>query len=152
MTKQKLLLLEFVLLLLLSPLAASSEETKYKSYTDIGPIEKTELTIAEILSDRNKFNREVITVEGIISKVEYKKLFTGKKFTLFALEDNKQNTINVYARGYIKEIKKGSEVRIYGRYSKEKSFMFKKRKNVMKARKIQILEEGEIIEEQTAGT
>jgi len=30
--------------------------------------------------------------------------------------------------------------------------MFKKRKNVMKARKIQILEEREIIEEQTAGT
>ncbi len=139
MTKQKLLLIGFVLALLLSPFASFSEETKYKSYTDIGPIEKTELTIAEILSDRNKFHREVITVEGIISKVEYKKLFTGKKFTLFALEDDKQNTINVYARGYVKEIKKGSEVRIYGRYSKEKSFLFKKHKNIMKARKIHFL-------------
>lgn len=152
MTKQKLLLIGFVLALLLSPFASFSEETKYKSYTDIGPIEKSELTIAMIFSDKNKYHREVLTVEGTISKIEYKKLFTGKKFTLFGLEDKKHNLINVYARGYIKEIKKGSEVRIYGRYSKEKSFMFKKRTNVMKARKIQILEEGEIIEEQTAGT
>ena len=118
MTKQKLLLIGFVLALLLSPFASFSEETKYKSYTDIGPIEKTDLTIEQVISDRSKYNREVITVEGKISKIEYKKLFTGKKFTLFALEDDKQNTINVYARGYIKEIKKGSEVRIYGRYSK----------------------------------
>lgn len=152
MTKQKLLLIGFVLALLLSPFASFSEETKYKSYTDIGPIEKTDLTIKQVVSDPDKFHREVITVEGVISKIEYKKLFTGRKFTLFGLEDANQNTINVYARGYVKEIKKGSEVRIYGRYSKEKSFMFKKRKNVMKARKIQILEEGEIIEEQTAGT
>jgi len=139
MTKQKLLLIGFVLALLLSPFASFSEETKYKNYTDIGPIEKTDLTIKEILSDRDKFHREVITVEGKISKIEYKKLFTGKKFTLFGLEDANQNTINVYARGYVKEIKKGSEVRIYGRYSKEKSFLFKKHKNIMKARKIHFL-------------
>jgi len=145
MTKLRLILSVILLGLIFIPFAASSEEKEYKAYTDIGPIEKSELTIAMIFSDKNKYHREVLTVEGTISKIEYKKLFTGKKFTLFGLEDKKHNLINVYARGYIKEIKKGSEVRIYGRYSKEKSFMFKKRTNVMKARKIQILEEGEII-------
>ena len=134
MTKQKLLLIGFVLALLLSPFTSFSEETKYKSYTDIGPIEKTDLTIKQVVSDPDIFHREVITVEGVISKIEYKKLFTGRKFTLFGLEDANQNTINVYARGYVKEIKEGSEVRIYGRYSKEKSFLFKKHKNIMKAR------------------
>ena len=139
MTKRKLLLTGFVLILLLSPFAASSEEAKYKDYTDIGPIEKTDLTITDIISDRDKFHREVITVEGKISKIEFKKLFNGKKFTLIELQDIKQNSIHVYARGYIKELKVGSDIRIYGRYSKEKSFFLKKRKNVMKARKIHIL-------------
>ena len=116
-----------------------SEETKYRTYTDIGPLEKTELTISEVISDPNKFHREIITVEGEISKIEYKKLITGKRFTLFKLEDKQGNKFKVYARGYIKELKNGSKIRIYGRYSKEKSFFFSKYKNVMKARKIHIL-------------
>jgi len=139
MIKFKLLLIGLVIICMFGSQLVYSEETKYKSYTDIGPIEKTDLTIEQVISDRNKYHREVITVEGVISKIEYKKLFTGRKFTLFGLEDDKQNTISVYARGYIKEIKKGSEVRIYGRYSKEKSFLFKKHKNIMKARKIHFL-------------
>jgi len=116
-----------------------TEETKYKTYTDIGPLEKTGSTIVEVISDPDKFHREVITVEGEISQIEYKKLITGKKFTLFKLEDTQENKIKVYARGYIKELKNGSKIRIYGRYTKEKSFFFSKYKNVMKARKIQIL-------------
>ena len=139
MIKFKLLLIGLVIICMFGSQLVYSEETKYKSYTDIGPIEKTDLTIEQVISDRNKYHREVITVEVVISKIEYKKLFTGRKFTLFGLEDDKQNTISVYARGYIKEIKKGSEVRIYGRYSKEKSFLFKKHKNIMKARKIHFL-------------
>jgi hypothetical protein len=139
MIKFKLLLIGLVLTCIFSSRFAYSEETKYKSYTDIVPIEKTDLTIKQVVSDPDKFHREVITVEGVISKIEYKKLFTGRKFTLFGLEDANQNTINVYARGYVKEIKKGSEVRINGRYSKEKSFLFKKHKNIMKARKIHFL-------------
>jgi hypothetical protein len=135
----KLLLIGLVLTCIFISRFAYSEETKYKNYTDIGPIEKTDLTIIQVVSDPDKFHREVITIEGEISKIEYKKLFTGRKFTLFGLEDTNQNTINVYARGYVKEIKKGSEVRIYGRYSKEKSFLFKKHKNIMKARKIEFL-------------
>jgi len=82
-----------------------SEETKYKTYTDIGPLEKTELTIVGVISDPDKFHREIITVEGEISKIEYKKLITGKRFTMFILEDKQENKIKVYARGYIKELK-----------------------------------------------
>jgi hypothetical protein len=139
MIKYNLLLIGLVLTYIFGSQLVYSKETKYKTYTDIGYIEKADLTIEQVISDRNKFHREVITVDGEISKIEYKKLFTGRKFTLFKLEDDKQNTINVYARGYVKDIKKGSEARIYGRYSKEKSFLFKKHKNIMKARKIHIL-------------
>ena len=66
-------------------------------------------------------------------------MINGKKFTLFRLKDENNKTLKVYARGFIEELKDGSKIRIHGRYSKEKKYVFKKFKNVMKARKIQIL-------------
>ncbi|NIP38782.1 MAG: hypothetical protein GWO07_08570 [Candidatus Dadabacteria bacterium] len=143
MTSLRLILSILLLALILSPFAASSDEKKYKAYTDIGPIEKSELSIAGIFSDKDKYHREVLTVEGTVTGLKYKKMFNGRKFTLFGLTDSEKNTINVYARGYVKDITDGSEVRIYGRYSKEKSFMWKKRYNIMKARKIQILDKSD---------
>lgn len=140
MTKTKIILSGFMLLILLSPFAVSWEQKSYKSYTDIGPIEKSDTTIAMIFADKDKYHREVFTVEGLVTDIEYKKIITGRKFTLFKLSDTKNNSINVYARGFVGDLKEGSAVRIYGRYSKKKSFMFKKYKNVMKARKIYIMD------------
>lgn len=140
MTTTKLILCGFLLLLLLSTFAVSSEQKSYKSYTDIGPIEKSDITIAMIFADKDKYHREVLTVDGVISGIEYKKLFTGKKFTLFKLSDTNGNSINVYARGYVSDLQDGTQARIYGRYSKKKSFMFKKYKNVMKSRKMYLFD------------
>ncbi|NIS08174.1 MAG: hypothetical protein GWO07_05300 [Candidatus Dadabacteria bacterium] len=149
MTRLRLIISFLLLGLILSPFAVSSEEKKYKAYTDIGPIEKSDLTIAAIFSDKDKYHRDVLTVEGTVKKLKFKKMFNGRKFTYFGLTDSENNTINVYARGYVKDIDEGSEIRIYGRYSKEKSFLFKKRKNVMKARKIEILNQPEGVVLQT---
>ena len=118
---------------------AIAGENKYKNFTDIGPLDKSELTIIEVVSDPRKFNREVITLDGKVTEIKYKKLINGKKFTLFKLKGDSNKTVKVYARGFIEELEDGSVIRINGRYSKEKKFVFKKYKNVMKARKIQIL-------------
>lgn len=114
-------------------------KNNYKNFTDIGPLEQSELTITQVVAEPKKYNKEVITLDGKVQDIKYKKLINGRKFTLFMLKDDNNKTLKVYARGYIKELEDGSKIRIYGRYSKEKKFVFKKFKNVMKARKIQIL-------------
>lgn len=111
----------------------------YKDYTDLGNLTKSDLTIEKVVSSPDEFHRDIITVDGVIAKVQYRKLPNGREFTLFKLEDSKENKVKVYARGYIKDINEGSIVRLHGRYSKEKRFFLKKHKNVMKARKIQII-------------
>ena len=117
----------------------SAGEDKYKNYTDIGPLEKSQLTIIEVLSDPDKFDREVITIDGKVSDVRYEELINGRKFTLFKLKGSYEKALQIYARGFIDGLEEGSEIRIYGRYSKKKRFLFKKYKNVIKARKIYIL-------------
>lgn len=112
----------------------------YKTYTDIGPIEKSDLTVSKVVSDPDKYDREIITVDGKVSDLKYKKFINGRKFTLFKLRDDNNKTIKVYGRGFIDAIEDGSQVRIYGRYSKKKRFLFKKYKNVMKAKKMFVLE------------
>lgn len=111
----------------------------YKSYTDIGRIDDTNITVKNVVAAPNEFHRDVFTVEGVASEVEYKSLPNGRKFTLFYLTDAEDNDIKVYARGYIDELEDGSELRLHGRYSKEKRFVFKTYKHVMKARKIQFI-------------
>ena len=118
---------------------ALAAENQYKNFTDIGPIEHSELTIEEVVSEPGRFNKEIITVDGKVQDIKFKKMINGKKFTLFRLKDENNKTLKVYARGFIEELKDGSKIRIHGRYSKEKKYVFKKFKNVMKARKIQIL-------------
>ncbi len=131
------LILLFGLLTFSVPVSARINDG-YKSYTDIGPLERSGLTISGVVSDPDKYNKEVITIDGRVSGLKYKKFINGKKFTLFNLiDDNK--ILKVYGRGFIDEIKDGSVVRIYGRYSKKKNFFLTKHKNVMKARKVFIL-------------
>jgi len=129
----------FLICILVLSVPVYTAEKEYKSYTDIGFIEESDLTIKQVVDHPDKFHRDIITVDGEITEIEYKKIFTGRKFTLFKLADSNDNEIKVYARGYIKDIDKGTKVRINGRYSKEKSFLFKTYPNVMKARKVYIL-------------
>ena len=130
-----------VLIFFLQPVIVHPEEKYYKDYTDIGPIEQSDITIEQVISSPEEFNKEVITLDGRIRAIEYKQIFGGKKFTLFELTDGNNNKINVYARGYIEKLSNGSKIRLHGRYSKNKRFMFKKFNNVMKARKVQVLKD-----------
>ena len=115
-----------------------SQEDVYKDYTDIGTIEGPRISIEEIFQNRDKYHREIIIIEGKLSEIKFKNLVGGKKFTLFLVEDENGNNINVYARGTVEGLEEGSNLRVHGRYSKSKKFLFNKYKNIMKARKIQM--------------
>ncbi len=115
-----------------------SQEDVYKDYTDIGTIEGPRISIEEIFLNRDKNHREIIIIEGKLSEIKFKNLVGGKKFTLFLVEDENGNNINVYARGTVEGLEEGSNLRVHGRYSKSKKFLFNKYKNVMKARRIQM--------------
>ncbi len=124
--------------ILILPVSSYSAETEYKDYTDIGVIEDPVVPIEDIFQNRSNYHREIIVIEGKLSKLEYKSIIGGKKFTLFIIENDLGNKIKVYARGTVQGLDEGSDIRVYGRYSKSKKFGFNKLKNVMKAKKIQI--------------
>ena len=127
------------LLFLAFPVSSYGKEEAYKTYTDIGELEPPTVTISQVLSSRDEFDRKIFTLEGRVGKPEFKKMANGRKFTLFRFfEDDPEKRINVYARGFVEGIEDGSRVRIWGRYSKHKRYFLSKRKNIMKAKKIQI--------------
>ena len=115
-----------------------ADEKPYKTYTDIAELESPDITIQDVVSSSKQFHRKNIVVDGEVTEMEYKKYINGRKFTIFKLIDDKKNSIKVYARGYVTEISNGSKIRIWGRYSKHKRLLFKKYKNVMKAKIIDI--------------
>ena len=135
---KKILLIFPFFLLLCTP--SYAKEKGYKTYTDIGEIEKPDLTISQVLSSRDEFHKKEITLEGQVGEVRFKEMANGRKFTLFwFFEDDPKKRINVYARGFIEGIQSGSKIRIWGWYRKHKRLFFFKRKNIMKANKIQFL-------------
>ncbi|MCY3625642.1 MAG: hypothetical protein OXH82_08540 [Candidatus Dadabacteria bacterium] len=138
--KMKKLLL--IILFFLSFLAPSySEEKVYRTYTDIGELEEPTLTISQVLSSRDEFHRKVFTLEGQVGEIKFKEMRDGKKFTLFwFFEDDPEKRINVYARGFVEGIENGTRIRIFGWYRKHKRHFLIKRKNIMKAKKIHILQ------------
>ena len=129
-----------LVLIIVTAFAANSfsKEEVYKDYTDIGTIEGTKIPIEEIFQNKDKYHREIIIIEGKLSEIKFKNLVGGKKFTLFIIEDDYGNNINVYARGTVEGLEEGTNIRVYGRYSKSKKFFFNKYKNVVKAKKIQM--------------
>ena len=130
------------LLFLVFPASSYAEQKGYKTYTDIGELDPPTVTISQVLSSRDEFHREIFTLDGQVGELRFKKMANGRKFTLFKFfEDDPEKRINIYARGFVDGIENGSRVRIWGRYSKHKKYFLSKRKNIMKAKKIQILQE-----------
>ena len=118
-----------------------SKEKAYRTYTDIGELEKPTLTISQVLSSRDEFHRKVFTLEGQVGEVKFKEMGKGRKFTLFwFFEDDPEKRINVYARGFVGGIENGTRIRILGWYRKHKKHFLIKRKDIMKAKKIHILQ------------
>ena len=127
------------LLFLVFPVSSYGKEEGYKTYTDIGELEPPAVTISQVLSSRDEFHRKIFTLDGQVGELRLKRMANGRKFTLFKFfEDDPEKRINVYARGFVEGIENGSRVRIWGRYSKHKRYFLSKRKNIMKAKKIQI--------------
>ena len=117
-----------------------AKEEVYKTYTDIGEVEKPSLTISEVISSREKFHKKMVSLEGQVGRLEFKEMGNGRKFTLFRFfEDDPEKRINVYARGFVEGIENGRRIRIWGYYSNHKRYFLRKRKNIMKAHKIQFL-------------
>lgn len=132
------ILFVFLFFLVFSVPSYAKEET-YKTYTDIGELDPPTATISQVLSSRDEFDRKIFTLEGQVGDLQFKKMANGRKFTLFQFfENNPEKRINIYARGFVEGIENGSRVRIWGRYSKHKRYFLSKRKNIMKAKKIQI--------------
>lgn len=127
------------LLFLAVPVSSYGKEEVYKTYTDIGELEPPTVTISQVLSSRDEFDRKIFTLDGQVGELRFKRMANGRKFTLFKFfEDDPEKRISVYARGFVEGIENGSRVRIWGRYSKHKRYFISKRKNIMKAKKIQI--------------
>ena len=129
------------LLFLAFPVLSYGEEKVYKTYTDIGELEPPTATISQVLSSRDEFDRKIFTLEGQVGEFWLRRMVNGRKFTMFRLfESDPEKRINVYARGFVEGLENGSRVRIWGRYSKHKRHFLSKRKNIMKAKKIHILQ------------
>ena len=136
----KKFLLLFPLFLLLS-VSSHSKEKVYKTYTDIGELGPPTVTISQVLSSPDEFHKKIFTLEEQLGKLRFKEMANGRKSTLFQFfEDNPEKRINIYARGFVEGIEEGSRIRIWGRYSKHKRYFLTKRKNIMKAKKIHILQ------------
>ncbi len=135
---KKLFLLSCIFLI--SSVPSYAKEEVYKTYTDIGEIEKPSVTISEVISSGDKFHRKMVALEGQVGELKFKEMANGRKFTLFRFfEDDPEKRINVYARGFVEGIENGSKIRIWGFYRKHKRYFLKKQKHTMKANKIQIL-------------
>ena len=127
------------LLFLVLPASSYAEQKGYKAYTDIGELEPPTVTILQVLSSRDEFDRKIFTLDGQVGELRFKRMANGRKFTLFKFfEDDPEKKISVYARGFVEDIENGSRIRIWGRYSKHKRYFLSKRKNIMKAKKIQV--------------
>ena len=145
------------LLFLAIPVSSHGREEAYKAYTDVGELEPPTLTISQVLSSRDEFDRKIFTLEGQVGDLRFKRMANGRKFTLFQLfESDPEKRINVYARGFVEGVENGGRVRVWGRYSKHKRYFLSKRKDIMKARKIHILrgipEEEDLTEEKSFST
>ena len=129
-----------LLFFLIFSVSSHAKEEVYKTYTDIGEVEKPALTISEVISSGDEFHRKMVALEGQVEKLKFREMANGRKFTLFGFfEDDPEKRINVYARGFVEGIENGSKIRIWGFYSKHKRYFLRKHKKIMKAHKIQIL-------------
>lgn len=98
----------------------------------------SESTIKEVVSYPSEYEGRKITLEGEVSRLRFTRSFTGKQYTIFELADPRKNIINVYAEGHL-DIEIGKKIRIHGKFSTQKKYLFYKFKNVVKAKTFEIL-------------
>ncbi len=104
------------------------------------PEEFIDVTIDELLSNRNEYNGTRVRLDGFVDKVEYTESNKGEPFTLFRLNDGKDDEVRVYYEDEHLALSKGDKVQIQGRYKKQKKYFLYKIKNVIKARTVKKIE------------
>ncbi|MCL4244098.1 MAG: hypothetical protein KJ002_03065 [Candidatus Dadabacteria bacterium] len=127
------------LLLLLMPAAYSGAQGENEP-ADIDPpgmgSNIINATIAEVVANPKRFDKLKVSLEGKVTKIDYKRSPKGERFAVFELKDSDKNKVNVYFEDDGTSIVKGDEIRIMGRFWKEKSYFLYKIKNVIRARTI----------------
>lgn len=103
------------------------------------PSEFMSVTIEEVVSHPGQYDGKRVTLEGKVTKIDRKRSPKGEMFTVFKLRDTQKNEVGVYVEDESLSISKGDQVRIAGRFWKEKSYFLYKIKNVIKARTVDII-------------
>lgn len=98
-----------------------------------------DLTIEEVVSSPSEYHGSRILLEGRIHKAKNYRLINGKEYTAFEMIDNEENLVRVYTKGIVDDVEEGRDVRVYGKFSKEESYLFISFKNVIKAKRIMVL-------------
>ncbi len=94
------------------------------------------LAIEDIVVSPSKFDGKKIFIKGRVSKVKHVKLGNGKSYTAFKIEDAQKNSLGVYVKGIVDNLKEGTVAEVYGKFNKEKRYLFMSFKNVVKAKKV----------------
>ena len=131
----RVLILSFYIICFM-PLTDSFGE---KAKSTPSPADFKDVTIDELLSNRNEYNAKRVRLEGFVDKVEYTESSKGEPFTLFRMNDGGENEIRVYYEDEHLALSKGDKVKIQGRYRKQKKYFLYRIKNIVKARTVQKL-------------
>jgi len=132
----KVLLVLFLLTIYILPLTTSQAGQEQPNNN---ANEFVEVTIGELVSNPKTYNGQRVVLEGFVDKVEYTKSSKGEPFTLFRLNDGNDSEVRVYYEDEHLPLSKGDEVKIKGRYKKQKKYFLYKIKNVIKARSVEKL-------------
>ena len=88
------------------------------------------------ISNPSEYDKKEIVVEGKINKFKFTTSDSGKPYTLFKITDEADNTLQVYFQGEHLKMKKGSVVKVSGKFLKHKRHAFYNFKNVVKAENV----------------
>ena len=130
------LLISFFIICVMSYTDSFAENPK----STPSPDDFTDVTIEELLSNRNEYSGTRVRLEGFVDKVEYTESNKGEPFTLFRLNDGTDDEVRVYYEDEHLALSKGDKVQIQGRYKKQKKYFLYKIKNVIKARTVKKIE------------
>lgn len=88
------------------------------------------------ISNPSEYDNKKIVIEGEINNYKFTTSDSGKPYTLFKIKDPANNTLQVYFQGEHLKIKKGSVVKVSGKFLKQKRYAFYNFKNVVKAQNV----------------
>lgn len=78
-----------------------------------------EITIGDILQNKDRYDGKEVSVSGTISKLKFKTSKAGSEYTTFSLIGDSGGSINVFIWGQSK-LKAGQKVKVTGTYRKVK--------------------------------